>query len=168
MTGTIRGGDGDFTGTGTSSPLGGWCGHDETELRAAATQLGRAQDEVRDARAAVARAEEAAWQGQAAESFRRSTASLGAKLGALAAVLGTLGLVVAALQSEAAGCTGAAPGIGASTPPGGAAPRGLVVEGRRGAIAPLASREPALRLPAPSGPVFARGLAGAHPEEGCR
>lgn len=145
----------------------GSCGHDEAELRAAATLLEQARDEMQDARAAMARAEEASWQGSAAESFRRSTASLGARLGALAAGVGMLAVTVAALHSDAAACSRAL-GAGAPTPPDWASPRGLVVEGRHTPIAPLAARGPILHLPAPSGPVFARGLAGAEQSEGCR
>ncbi|MDP9886250.1 uncharacterized protein YukE [Sinomonas atrocyanea] len=140
-------------GTGFTLP----CGHDEAELGAAAAQLAAAHEELEGARAAVARAGAADWDGPAASAFKGTTASLTAQLAAIATALAGLALTVASLQSEAGGCRGA-PSALASPATGAAPPRGLVVDGPTGPIVPLPSRAPALRLPAPDGPVFARGL----------
>lgn len=164
-----------FSGWGSASGLDGPeagggpgagrpCAHDEVELRAAAAQLAAAGEELEGARAAVARAGAADWDGPAASAFKGTTAALTAQLAAIATALAGLALTVGSLQSEAAGCRGAA---SAPVPFASAAPtRGLVVEGRTSPIAPLPSRAPALRLPAPAGPVFARGLPDPAPAPG--
>ncbi|MGY3565021.1 hypothetical protein [Sinomonas sp. RB5] len=168
-----------FSGWGSASGLDGPeagggpgegrpCGHDEAELRAAAAQLAAAGEELEGARAAVARAGAADWDGPAASAFKGTAAALTAQLAPIATALAGLALTVGSVQSEAAGCRGAAPVPFASAAP----TRGLVVEGRTGPIAPLPSRGPALRLPAPVGPVFARGLpdpaSAPGAEAGCR
>ncbi|MFQ6155965.1 hypothetical protein ACLMMA_05705 [Micrococcus luteus] len=140
-------------GTGFTLP----CGHDEAELGAAAAQLAAAHEELEGARAAVARAGAADWDGPAASAFKGTTASLTVQLAAIATALAGLALAVASLQSEAGGCQGA-PSALASPATGAAPPRGLVVDGPSGPVVPVPSRAPALRLPAPDGPVFARGL----------
>jgi hypothetical protein len=179
MAGTTGGG---FSGWGSASGLGGGpgsdgpsgpgrpCGHDEVELGAATAQLAAAHEECEGARAALARAGAADWEGPAAAAFKGTAASLTAQLAAIATALTGLALIASSLQSEAGGCQGAASPL--ASPGVGTAPRGLVVDGPTGPIAPLPSRAPVLRLPVPEGPVFARGLpdgaAAPGPGEVCR
>ncbi|MDQ4489279.1 hypothetical protein RBS60_03590 [Sinomonas sp. ASV486] len=135
------------------------CGHDEAELRAAATQLAKAQDEVDEARASLGRAEAVEWGGPAAAAFGTSTAAIAARLAALAAGLAGLAMVAAALQADSAACSGLP---GARGPVGAPAsgPAWLVAGRPVGPIAPLPAPTPALRLETPSGPAFTRGSAG--------
>lgn len=171
MTGSMRGGEECLTGSGSSSPFGAPCGHDETELRAAASRLAKAQTAAEEAQTLLTRAEGIDWTGPAATAFRGSAATIRVRLAALGAALAGLALVVAAAQTETASCTGvagggSAPQSGAATPA--AAPRGLVVEAPAGPLVPLASRTPALRLPGPTQPAFTRGLADPDAGEACR
>lgn len=175
MAGTAGAGGGGFNGSGSSSAVGRPCGHDEAELSAAAAHLAAAHEEVDGAKAAMARAEAVEWEGPAASAFRASTASVAAQLAAIAAGLAALAVIAGALQAEADACTGSSSSFG-SAGHGSPAPRGLVPDGRDHALLPLPSRTPALRLPGPTGPVFARGLtdsgtstgAGDGPEAACR
>ncbi|GAB3272489.1 hypothetical protein GCM10027449_09080 [Sinomonas notoginsengisoli] len=161
MTGSMRDADKYVIGTGSSSGFDPACGHDETELHAAAAGLAKAQEAVEDARAFVARAEDAEWSGPAAAAFRTSTACLAARMATVAAGLAALALMIAALQSEVSACPRVP--IASRAPSGAASPQSLVAEGRTGPLVPLPSRTPALRLSVQPQPAFTQGLG---PREG--
>ncbi len=142
------------------------CGHDETALRVAATEVSAAGEDVERAKRAIARANGVPWSGPAAAAFRRSTLALTLQLGLLAGGLAGLAITLSNMQAETSACPGAA--AGAPTLPLFRDPTTPLVPGRSTPLLPLASQAPIFARIAPT-PV-PTGPSGAPPAswEACR